>query len=258
MTYRGAVLDLDGTVYRGPNALPGVPTAIESLRERGLSVCFFSNNPTKDGAAYVERLAGMGIDATASEVLSAGTVTTDYLVSEHPDDRLFVVGSSGLRAQFDAADLTVTRDPRDAEVVVGSFYRGFDYDTLTESYYALRDGAPFIATDPDLLVPVDGGLVPGSGAILKSMAGIAGREPDRVMGKPSAEAQAAAIETLDCRPEECLVVGDRLDTDIALGERAGMTTVLVRSGVTDEATLAASPHEPDFVVDSLVDVPALL
>lgn len=258
MRYRGAVLDLDGTVYRGGELVPGAAAAVDRLRERGLALVFLSNNPTKTRADYVERLADLGIEAREGEILSSGTLTARYLAEHHADDRLFVVGSSGLREQLRAAGLATTDDPERAEVVVGSFYRGFDYDTLRESYYALRDGAPFVGTDPDVVVPVADGVVPGSGAIIRSMAGIAARDPDRVLGKPSPEAAEMALDALGTQPEDTIVVGDRPGTDIALGERAGATTVLVLSGVTDRDGLVDSSVSPDYVLDSLADIETVL
>lgn len=258
MATEGVVLDLDGTVYRGRQLLPGAVTAIERLRERGLSLLFFSNNPTKSRADYVEYLADLGVAVDEREVLSSGTVTTEYLAATHADDRVFVVGSSGLRAQFEAAGLDLTEDPVRGDVVVGSFYRGFDYDTLRKSYYALRDSAPFVGTDPDVVVPAEDGVVPGSGAIVNAMAGVAGREPDHIMGKPSPEAVEAALEALGTAPEETLVIGDRLNTDIALGERAGARTALVLTGVTDREDLEDADVKPDHVVKSLADVELVL
>jgi 4-nitrophenyl phosphatase len=259
MDYRGIVLDLDGTVYRGSDPVPGVPEAIDRLRARGLRVLFFSNNPIKSRTAYVERLDGMGIDASTEEVLSAGTVTTEYLATHHRRDRAFVVGHPGLLEQFEAAGLSLTQDPDEAEVLVVSYDQRFDYDDMTDAYRAGVGGTPFVGTDPDIVIPVDDGrMVPGSGAIINAVAGVLEREPDRVLGKPSAEAVEMAHEALGLPLERCLVVGDRLNTDLALGERAGMTTVLVRTGVTTEADLERSDVSPDHVLDSLADVDRLL
>ncbi|MFB6206577.1 MAG: HAD-IIA family hydrolase [Haloglomus sp.] len=259
MDFEGVVLDLDGTVYRGGEPTPGAAETIGRLRERGCRILFCSNNPTKGREAYVERLAGMGITATADEVLSAGTVTTQYLVDHHADDLLYVVGSSGLREQLADApvDLRTTDDPEAGEVLVVSFYRGFDYDTLREAYYAGRDGCPFVGSDPDVVVPTEERMVPGSGAIIGSVASILEREPDHVLGKPSAEAVEMAREALGVPPNRCLMVGDRLDTDIAFGERAGMTTALVRTGVNGDADVAEHDVTPDHVLDSIADVERL-
>jgi len=257
MHFEGVVLDLDGTVYRGGEPIPGAPETIGRLRERGCSLLFCSNNPTKGREAYVDRLAGMGIEATADEVLSAGAVTTRYLRDHHADDLLYVVGSSGLREQLTDADLRTTDDPEACEALVVSFYRGFDYDTLTDAYLAGKDGCPFVGSDPDVVIPTETGMVPGSGAIVGAVASILERDPDHVLGKPSSEAVAMATEALGVAPTRCLMVGDRLDTDIAFGERAGMTTALVRTGVNDDADVAESDVTPDHVLDSIADVERL-
>jgi len=253
--YRGAVLDLDGTVYRGRDPIPGAPEAIERLRERGLTLLFLSNNPTKSREAYVERLGRMGIEVGAGEVLSAGTVTTRYLVENHAGDDLFVIGSPGLLEQFGEAGLTVTDDPETADALVASYDHEFGYDDMTDAYRAVGGGGAFVGSDPDVVIPAgDGRMVPGSGAIVNACAGVLERDPDHVLGKPSPETVEMAREAMGVPLEDCLVVGDRLNTDLAFGERAGMTTVLVRTGVTDERRLAESDVEPDYVLDSLADI----
>jgi 4-nitrophenyl phosphatase len=257
--YRGVVLDLDGTVYRGGSPIEGAPAAVERLRDRGLNVLFFSNNPTKTRVDYVERLAEMGVEATVEEVLSAGTVTTEYLLEHHPDEATYLIGAPGLREQLVTADLPLTDDTDAAEVLVTSWTDAFDYRGLTDAYRAGKDGATFLGTDPDRLVPASGDrMVPGSGAITNAVAGVLEREPDRVLGKPSAEAIAMAREALGVPLEECLVVGDRLNTDLALGEAAGMTTVLVRTGVATDADVERSEVTPDHVLDSLADIDTVL
>jgi len=259
MSCSAAVIDLDGTVYRHRSLVPGADTAVEGLREHGIERLFFSNNPTESPEAYADRLAGMGLSVDPGEILSAATVTAEYVEREHDDDEIFLVGSSGLRDQLAAVDATLTDDHEDPDVVLASFYRGFDYDTMMESLWALEDADDFLGTDPDRTVPIgDGRLVPGSGAIINAVAGVAEREPDRILGKPSETAIAAVTDHLEALPEECLLVGDRLDTDIAMGERAGMTTVLVLTGVTDRDDLADAPVEPDHVVESLADIDDIL
>jgi 4-nitrophenyl phosphatase len=199
----------------------------------------------------------MGIDATEAEVLSAGTVTTSYLAEHHADDPAFVVGHPGLVEQFEAADLPVTTDPDVAELLVASYDQQFNYDDMTAAYRVAADGSPFIGTDPDVVIPTDDGIALGSGAIINAVAGVLERDPDRVLGKPSPEAVGMAGEALGVPLEDCLVVGDRLNTDLALGERASMTTVLVRTGVTTDAQLEQSALTPDFVLDSLADIEAV-
>lgn len=258
MEYEGAVLDLDGTVYRGNEVLPGAIEAIERLRNAGVRTLFFSNNPTKSREAYAERLTRLGIGADPDEVLSAGTVTTRYLAEEHGGDAIFLVGDDGLRGQFDAVGLDLVADATDADVLVASWSREFDYGDMLAGYRGLEAGATFYGSDPDRLIPAAEGMVPGSGSVINAVGGTAGREPEKILGKPSPEAQKAALDALGLPPERCFVVGDRLNTDIELGERAGMTTVLVKTGITTEADLEGSEIRPDYVVDSLADVPEAL
>lgn len=257
--FGGVVFDLDGTVYRGADPLPGAREAIRACRRAGIQPLFFSNNPTKSAAAYVERLDGMGIEARAEEVRSAGSVTTAFLADNHPGAAHFVVGTEGLVSQMRAADLRVVDDAEAADVVVGSWDDSFDYGTMVGVLRGLDDDTTFVGTDPDRVIPAGGGeFAPGSGAIINAMAGVADREPDRILGKPSPEAVDSVLTALDCDPADVLVVGDRLDTDIALGERAGMRTALVLSGVTDRSDLADSEVSPDHVLDSIAEVPGLL
>lgn len=254
MDYEGVVLDLDGTVYRGTAAVPGAAATIERLQATDVPFVCFSNNPTESPDAYVERLAALGIEVRPDQILSSGTVTTQFLAAEHPDDEIFLVGSDGLEAQFDAAGLRVVEDATTADVLVASWDREFGYGDMYAGYLALDAGATFYGTDPDLLVPAAEGMVPGSGAIVNAVGGVLDREPERFFGKPSRAAQRAIRERLGVPSEGCLVVGDRLDTDVALGERAGMTTVLVRTGVATDADVAASDVRPDHVLDSLGDL----
>ncbi|MFQ3283618.1 HAD-IIA family hydrolase [Natronomonas sp.] len=258
MNYEGAVLDLDGTVYRGEELIPGAVGAIERLREAGIEPLLFSNNPTKSREAYAERLDGFGLDVDPGAILSAGTVTTRYLAAEHADDAVFLIGDDGLRVQFEAADIDLATDPTDANVLVASWTREFEYDDMVAGYEALQAGATFYGTDPDRLIPAAEGMAPGSGAIVNAVGGPLDRDPERMLGKPSSEARRAALDALGCRAERCFVVGDRLNTDVELGERAGMTTVLVRTGVATDGDVASSDVQPDYVVDSLADVPNAL
>ena len=258
MEYEGAVLDLDGTVYRGDEALPGAVDAIERFRGAGIRTLFFSNNPTKSRAAYADRLSGLGIETTPEETLSAGTVTTRYLTTEHAGDAVFVIGAEGLEAQFEAAGVDLVADATTADVLVVSWTQEFDYGDMVAGYRAIDAGATFYGTDPDLLIPAAEGMAPGSGAIVNAVGGVAERTPEKTLGKPSEEARRAALDELDVPADRCFVVGDRLNTDIELGERAGMTTVLVRTGVSTDADLDGSDVQPDYVVDSLADVPDAL
>lgn len=258
MSLRAAIVDLDGTIYRGETVVPGAPAAIQSLRDAGLSVLFFSNNPTKTPAQYVKRLAGMGIEVDEERVLTSGVVTAAYLAAHHRSEAIYLIGEEGLRRQLES--VTLTTDPEGAEVVVASIDRNLTFETLTKGVQALETGAhPFIGTDPDGMIPTAGGKsIPGTGAILGALSGAVGREPDLVLGKPSEQAVRMALERLGVAAEECLVIGDRVDTDIAMGGRNGMQTALVLSGAHTEWHIERFPDTPDAVFESIASVETLL
>jgi 4-nitrophenyl phosphatase len=254
----GVVFDVDGTLVRGSEPIPGAAEAVAAVRDRGLSVALVSNNPVDPPPAYAERLAGAGIDVDPGEVVTSGMVTADRLAADYPDDPAFVVGERGLVDLLADRGVAVTDDPDAARVVVGSIDRSFTYDRLTAALRALSGDPPptFVATDPDRTIPAADGPAPGSGAIVDAMASVAGRPPDRTMGKPGRPTREAAFATLGVAPARALVVGDRPDTDVAMGQRAGARTVLVASGV------AGDPEEvdpaPDHVLPSVADLPSLL
>ncbi|MFC4356597.1 HAD-IIA family hydrolase [Halobium salinum] len=284
MPITGAILDVDGTILRGSDPIPGADVGSTALADRGVRRLFCSNNPTKKPTAYAERFANAGFDVDPDEVLTSGTVTVSYLAEHRPDEAVFLVGESGLREQLADAGLRVVDEPDAAETVVVSVDRGFDYDRLTDALWALSGGraevpsvgdetassateatgdagaddVAFVGTDPDVTIPGADRPVPGSGAIVRAVAGVAEREPDIVLGKPSDYARDMALSRLGVPADECLVVGDRLDTDIALGARAGMTTALVLTGIVREteleAALDAADVEPDYVLDSFAEV----
>ncbi|APW98763.1 HAD family hydrolase [Halobiforma lacisalsi AJ5] len=302
--YEGAILDVDGTIVRGDQLIPGASDGLRALEDAGVSRLLFSNNPTRGSDHYREKLAPHGVDIGPDRVLTSATVSASYLARNHPDAHVYLVGGNRLASILEDAAISVTDDPEAADVVLGSFDRGFSYGTLGDALRAFEnervgetegqtassgaranggadgdddgemdgdadanagagavtiDGpVPFYGTDPDATIPVENGTIPGSGAILAAMEAVAGREPDAVLGKPSDVAADAALDRLGVAPESVLVVGDRLDTDIALGNRAGMTTAVVLSGVTDRATLEESPIQPDYVLESLGEVERLL
>jgi 4-nitrophenyl phosphatase len=274
VTIRGAILDVDGTVLRGDEPIPDADAGLTALADAGVDRLFCSNNPTKEPAAYAERFAGAGFAVEPGEVLTSGAVTVSYLAEHRPDDAVFLGGAAGLRRQLSDAGLRLVDEPDDAETVVVSVDRGFDYDRLTDALWALSRGrspgdasgdagdVTFVGTDPDVTIPGADRPVPGSGAIVRAVAAVAERDPDVVLGKPSDYAREMALDRLGVPAEECLVVGDRLDTDVALGARAGMTTALVLTGIVREdrleAELAAAEAEPDYVLDSLGEVGRVL
>ncbi|SFS06288.1 Haloacid Dehalogenase Superfamily Class (subfamily) IIA [Halomicrobium zhouii] len=256
---RGAIVDLDGTVYTGETLVDGADDGVDDLRAAGVTPLFFSNNPTRTGDAFVERLVEMGVDARPGDACSAADVTAAYLREEHAGASVYLVGSDSLADVLRDEGVTLTGDPAGADVVLASWTEAFAYEHLQDALDGLDEETAFLATDPDRTYPVDSGqFVPGTGAISGAMAAAAGREPDRVLGKPSPTALDYALERIGAPAEACLVVGDRLNTELAMGDRAGMTTALVLTGVCDRSDVETAAVEPDYVLDSLAAIRTVL
>ncbi|USZ72113.1 HAD-IIA family hydrolase [Natronosalvus halobius] len=258
MRFDGIIFDLDGTVYRGDRIVPGAPAAVEQARAAGSNVLFLSNNPTKRPPEYADRLTEFGIPTDDEDVLNSAAITAEWLEANHPDRPALVVGEQPLVAELEDAGITVTRDPRRTEIVVVSMDRSFDYETLQLALEAVDDETLFVATNPDRTCPVEDGEIPDAAGMIGAIEGVTGRSLDRVLGKPSSTAVEIATTRMGCTPERCLLVGDRLETDIEMGVRSGMTTALVLTGASDETDLASAPYEPNYVFDSIVDLPELL
>lgn len=255
---QGAIVDLDGTVYRGEHLLPGADDGVRALRSAGVSVLFLTNKPIERRETFSRKLNDLGVPAEADDVLTSAWLTATYLRRAAPESRSLVVGEQPLVDELRAADLVVTDDPDRADTVVASMDRSFDYETLTRAMRAVDGAARFIATNPDRTCPVSDGVIPDAAGMIGAIEGVTGRAVDHVVGKPSETTVEAAMTRLDTDPTACLLVGDRLETDIVMGNRAGMTTVLVLTGVTDRETVADSEVEPDYVVESLGEIRTVL
>lgn len=253
--FEGVVFDVDGTLVRGKTAIPGAVEAVRAVRESSARVAFVTNNPTRTPESYVGKLRAAGIEATTDEVVTSGTSTVAFLEAEHPGDAAFVVGEQGLASQIANAGLGVVDDPTAADGVVASIDREFTYDRLTRALRAFDAGVEwFVGSDPDRTIPTDEGLVPGSGAIVESVAAVAERDPDAVLGKPHEFTQRLVFDRLGCDAGDALVVGDRLDTDVAFGVDAGATTALVETGIATREDVAASAVTPDHVLADVTGV----
>lgn len=259
MEFAGAILDVDGTLMRGDEVIPGAPAGVERIRAADIEPLFVTNNASKRPSAYAKRLSAAGFDVRADQILTAGSVTTSFLRDGHVSDAIYLLGPDGLAEQIDAAGLTRVSDPEAADVVVVSLDKSFDYQDLCDVQIALEDDdVPLYGTDPDIVIPAADRDIPGTGALIRAIAAVSGREPDAIFGKPNRALLTAIFDRYDHAPGECFVVGDRIATDIALGQAVGMTTVLVLSGSTDENERTNSMIEPDYVLDSLAEIDRVL
>ncbi len=265
----GFVFDLDGTVYLGDAAIPGVVDAIAELRRRGKKVLFVSNKPLDPRSVYASKLTRLGIPADDEDLITSAYVLARYLSLHEPSLAYYVVGEENLRQELRGQGLNVVdelddQDPKDViqphgiDAVVAAFDRTLDYRKMNTAYQALKRGARYFATNGDNTCPMPGGDVPDAGAILAYMQQLTGRRPELIAGKPSTVILEMALDRLGLTAERCLMAGDRLETDVRMGKEAGMVAAVVLSGVsTREQALAASPA-PDLILNSVADIPSLV
>jgi len=249
--YAGYALDLDGTVYLGAHLLPGAAEAIAALRALRRRIVFLSNNPLQTRGGYAARLTGLGVPAGEADVVNSSGVMVAYLQRRHPGRRLFVIGEAPFLGELQEAGFALTEEPRATDVVVAAFDRTFDYRKLQIAFDAIRAGAGFVATNPDPYCPVPGGGLPDCGSITAAIEAATGVRVEEVVGKPSLVMAQAALARLGAEAADAIVVGDRLETDVAMGVRAGMHTALVLTGATRREHLADAAVVPEFVLDDL-------
>jgi phosphoglycolate/pyridoxal phosphate phosphatase family enzyme len=249
--YRGFILDLDGTVYLGERLLPGAKAAVGELRAAGRSVCFLSNKPIASRADYAAKLTRLGVPTPVDEVINSSYVLARWLAREAPGARCFVIGEPPLVAELEAAGLTPVDGPR-VDYVVVAFDRTFDYRKRDVALQAVtRHGARLIGTNPDRTCPVEDGQIPDAAGMIAAVEAVTGRRVEPIVGKPSPIMLGVALERLGLEARDCAIVGDRLETDIAMGKAAGLATILVLTGITEPGNPAIGRWQPDHVLASL-------
>ena len=256
--FKGFIFDLDGTVYLGDKLIPGADRVIRLLREKGRKIIFLSNKPIQTREDYASKLTRLGIPTQPTEVVNSTLVMTNYLKKDAPQAKLFVVGETPFVEELRKAGFTIAEEPREIEYVVVAFDRTFDYRKLNTAFQAIKLGAHFVATNPDRTCPVEGGEIPDCAGMIAAIEAVTQKKVEVIVGKPSPLIVQAALEVMGLRPDDCILIGDRLETDIKMGRESGIATGIVLTGVTDEKTLKESPIHPDFIFQSIADVENLL
>ena len=254
--YDGYLFDLDGTVYLGDALLPGAHELVTRLRELGRETLFLSNNPTKDPAMYAEKLERLGLPTPVTHIVNTVVTMTAWLVEHAPGARVFVIGEEPLRRSLQQAGLELSEDPAEIDVVVASYDRTFDYRKLQIAFDALwqHGRARLVTTNPDAYCPFPGGRgEPDAAAITAAITASTGVRCEVNVGKPDRIMLDTAVRVLGLEAEGCLMVGDRLHTDIAMAVRAGIDSALVTTGDSTRADVEAAPpdHRPTYVLDRI-------
>lgn len=254
--YEGYIFDLDGTIYLGDALLPGARRLIAALRRFDKRVLFLSNNPTSDPAMYAAKLTRLGIAAEPGAVINTVQTMTEWLLRHHPDATVFAIGEAPLKRALAAAGIRQSDDPAEIDIVIASYDRTFEYRKLQIAFDALwfHRRARLVTTNPDRYCPFPGGRgEPDAAAIVAAIEACTGVRCEVNTGKPGPIMLETARRALGLDPDDCVMVGDRLHTDIRMARDAGMAGALVLTGETTPAALADAGAEdrPTWVLERI-------
>jgi 4-nitrophenyl phosphatase len=245
------ILDLDGVVYLGKNIIPGAYEAINHLRDAGRRVIFLTNNSTRSRESVASRLESLGIGCNGSDVITSAYAASVYIKEQYGPSTVYCIGEPGLLEELEQEGHTIAE--QDVDKVLVGLDKEFNYHKLKLGLDNLRAGAGFIATNTDALLPTESGFLPGAGSMVAALKAASGKDPI-VIGKPNKPIMDVLLKEYGLKREECVMIGDRLETDILAGINAGMRTVLVLTGASGIKDIELSGIQPDTILDSLVDL----
>ncbi len=255
LPHRGWLFDLDGTIYRGEALIPGADVVVAALRAAGRRVAFLSNKPLQTREDYARKLTKLGVPAAADDVVNSSLVLARHLATLDAGAPVFVIGEPPLIAELRAHGFEVRDDARVRWVVI-AFDRTFDYAKLNTALQAVRGGARLIATNPDRTCPTEDGEIPDCAGMIAAVEAVTGHSVEIVVGKPSPIILEVALRALGVAAGDCVIVGDRIETDIVMGRRLGLATVLVLSGITRADDPRIAEIAPDLVLGSVRELMA--
>jgi len=253
-TIRHWLIDMDGVLYHGNQPVPGAADFVAALQEEKTPFLLVTNNSTLTPDEYVAKVGRMGIAVTCENVLTSSIATAEYLARVvAPRAQVQVIGENGLHAALASKGFELVEHGGDC-VVVG-MDRQLTFEKLTRATLAIRAGASFVGTNPDLTLPVEEGQIPGNGAILLALEAATGVKPF-IIGKPETALLEIGMERLGVTAQGTAILGDRVETDMLGGQRVGLITVLVLSGVSTRADIAKIDTAPDIVFANMVELAA--
>lgn len=239
------ILDMDGVIWRDNQAIGDLSRTFSLIHDHGLKVTLATNNATQSVNQYIDKLGKFGVEIKPKQIITSAVATVHYLHKIFPKGcKVFVIGETGLINTLSSSGFPISED--DVQAVVVSFDRQLTYDKLRKATLLIRTGLPFIATNVDKSFPTPEGLIPGAGAILAAVVAATDTDPI-VIGKPQPEMYNLAMQRMKSTPDTTLVVGDRLETDIAGAQKLGCRTALVLSGVTTESKGRLWEPKPEWI-----------
>ena len=254
----GFIIDLDGTVYKGKQAIAGAMESIAHLKASGKRLVFLSNRGNISRRMCHDKLLGMGVAVEEEEILLTSTVTARYLSAHDKGCSVWVLGEQGLKDELMLEGIRMAERPEEADWLVITLHETLTYKELNDAFRAVRHGARIIATNSDKTFPGDEGDSIDVAGMIGAIVSTTDQEVEVVIGKPSSLMAEAALEVLGLPPERCVVIGDSLISDIGLGKQAGMHTALVLTGSVKREEAERSEVRPDLILNSIDDLKQLV
>ncbi|UOR11821.1 TIGR01457 family HAD-type hydrolase [Halobacillus amylolyticus] len=248
--YKAYFIDLDGTMYRGNEPIPGAAEFVEFIRNQSVPFMFLTNNSSSRPEQVAEKLNNMGITARDGLVFTSSLATANYVTSLQEKAKVYVIGEEGLYAALEQEGHEITE--QGADYVIIGIDRNISYEKLSMACLNVRNGAKLISTNKDAAIPTDRGMLPGNGALTSVISVSTGIEPTFV-GKPEAIAMELALSRVGLEKSEVLMVGDNYETDILAGINAGLDTLMVETGVTSFKDIQHMIKQPTYKVKDLYD-----
>lgn len=248
------LLDMDGTLYLGDHLFPCTMPFLENIKKNGGKYLFLTNNSSKSAASYVKKLKKLGIETTIDDFVTSVNATCRYLLSNHKNEKIYVFGTASFQKELKESGLNITTKPEeDVSVLVIGFDTELTFEKLEHACILLGRGVKFVATNPDWVCPTPYGSVPDCGSVCEMLFRATGCRP-KVIGKPQPDMVYMALEKEGCAPEDALLIGDRLYTDIACGNAAGIDTAFVLSGEGTRADIAKTGVNPTYVLQDVGEI----
>jgi NagD protein len=245
------LIDMDGVILRGTTLIPGAADFIQKLRAQDIPFLIFTNNSEYTPRDLQVRLSYMGLEVTPDNIFTSALATAQFLHSQHPEGRAFAIGESGLTtALHDIGYILTDHEP---DYVVLGETTTYSFERITRAIRMVSAGARFITTNPDVMGPGEGGIVPATGAVAALISAATGIQPYFV-GKPNPLMMRMALRTINAHSEDSAIIGDRMDTDIVSGTESGLRTILVLTGVTHRDQVDRFPYRPSWIRESIADV----
>ncbi len=245
------LIDMDGVIVQGSTLIPGAKEFIQRLHAQAIPFLIFTNNSLYTPRDLQMRLHYIGLDIPAESIFTSALATAQFLHAQRPSGRAYVIGESGLTTALHDMDYILT--DQDPEYVVLGETSTYSFQRITHAIRFVLGGARLIATNPDVIGPGEGGIVPGTGAVAALISAATGVKAYFV-GKPNPLMMRTALRTLNAHSEDSAMVGDRMDTDMVAGTESGLRTILVLTGVTKREQVERYPYRPTWVLDSVADI----